>query len=305
MLAPADELCTLFQNSSMDPGFLAKFLERVDSFKQISDGRMISCLQYLSENSIMHTPRADPISLCDNNFLYDRVFTAAWRLSETAPVTEEWERVLCSLNFGLVPVYTGGKDPLVIAERWRTEADNCPSTNRCDIASLSFKDLIRYSLARLALAGNYQLMWPLLESDDIAFRAAAYANGYLNISPALLKLAYEKDGSSMLYWAMRNENVWRSKETRETIKQLACEKPEDLAEVYDEFLLTEDAVKRQHPDWFIKTVSLNDIQGMAETGLSNISTLLSKQQQFLETLEQRINVLIIVVIISALLCLFF
>jgi hypothetical protein len=184
VLANDEEICALFQNPKIPNEFLSGFLRGNELWAALSEEKKILIVgEALPRNERMKTRyngEADYEYLC-----YNPVFDAAWELAEKVPVTGEWAQALYALYIvgKLIPI-SSMKNPLEVATRWQGQnRDN----NAC-----SAYFWVRTGLARLALAESKTDAKALLESEDQAFRIAAYS--YAELTPEQVAQAYERDG---------------------------------------------------------------------------------------------------------------
>lgn len=240
--ATSAELTALFSNPTLRDAFLVQVLERNNGWQGIPDGTLCTIVLILSRNALMResehgTPNSEYRSRT-------KKFDVLWNLAETVPVTEEWAVALGLLYERLTPIQSASiTDPLVVATRWNadraaTDANEQQSKLRAK-GQLCNKDLVRKGLARLALTKDGELLPALLASDDVAFRAAAYAEGPLTAEQLLA--GEEKDGELAYSQAVDNVFLWKNHGTRQALRDIA-----------DPGLhrAKEDQMRKKHPAWF-------------------------------------------------------
>jgi len=269
LLSASDrELCALFENPTLTDSFLSDLLERRRGWECIDDDTLCRIVSVLDRNPRMRTLRDSGYMDGYAEYIYSSVFNAAWKLAETAPVTEEWAFSLGWLYERLVPDAFSIKEPLALAARWHIPPDDVNASERQakdhDIGLLDNMERVRKGLARLALCHNSGLLASLLASDDIAFRAAAYAVGALDAKQ--LRAGWEKDGELMHGVAVDNMHLWRTQATRQALESVTwgavnnSKRPGAAASAYNQ---KERDVRKQHPEWFVDEVSP---QAMDEDG---------------------------------------
>lgn len=254
--APEDELIALFDNPNVGDRFLLDVLSAQGEWEQVGTDRLATIVQALHRNSRMWTPYDDSYMDGFADYQHHAVFDAAWSLAERMPVTPLWAASLQYLFAKLEPKSFSVKTPLEVAERWRPDPTNGEALQRENEASsagyLSEYQRVRKGLAHLALAGKASSLPMLLSHDDLAFRAAAYHYG--NLSPEQLRAAYERDGELAFTEAVDNEHLWRTREARESLREVAWDvtkhdKHSDLLAA-NIFNGREEHYRKMRPDWF-------------------------------------------------------
>ncbi len=256
LTATDEELAALFENPTLSDDFLRDLLERGRGWDAISDDNLCRMVSILHRNARMRTPRDEEYMDGYAEYKHNEVFTAAWKLAETAPVTEGWSYSLGWLYEQLQTDAYGINEPLKLAERWHIDpADKDASEQQAkahEIGYLGDMERVRKGLARLALSESGELQAELLASDDLAFRAAAYATGNLNADQ--LRAGYEKDGELVLTEAIRNLSLWRSQVTREALHDIAWgvvnnDEHSDMTAA-NVFNRMKKDMRKEHPAWF-------------------------------------------------------
>ncbi len=167
--ASDEEICALLQNPKLDDELLCGYLN-VNGFlwAALEEERKILSINALTRNEMMKTRY--------------NAFNAAWKLAETVSATFEWACILDELYKSWQPneyLFTSIEQPLKIADRWHpTKADDIQrekANNYDSLDSLSRFQGVRNSLAKFALIHRKADAEALFESEDVAFRAAAYA----------------------------------------------------------------------------------------------------------------------------------
>ncbi len=254
--ASDNELVALFENPTLSDSFLRGLLERSSGWESIDDDLLCRFVAMLHSNPRMRTPRDDDYMDGYAEYSYGSVFNAAWKLAETAPVTEGWAYSLGWLFEQLETDAFSITEPLAIAARWHIAPDNTEAKERQEkdhaIGYLSDMERVRKGLARLALRKDRKLLARLLASDDVAFRAAAYSAG--PISAEQLRAGYDKDGELVLTEAIRNMHLWRTQATRQALHDVAWtvvknDKYADLMAA-NQYNWMEKDVRKKHPAWF-------------------------------------------------------
>jgi hypothetical protein len=294
--ASGAELSALFENPTLSDSFLTGLLERRGEWATIADDRLCGIIYVLSKNPRMRTPRESEIMDGWAESSYHSVFSAAWELAETAPVNENWAECLGWLYEQLL-LHAHLKSPLKVAERWHIDPADSEELQEQErnheSGYLSNVEIVRKGLARLALSKNFKLVPELLASVDLAFRAAAYADGDLN--PEQLRAGYEKDGEIFFNQAIRNLSLWRRRGTRQALDEIAWDiakhdKDSDLMapNVYN--MMVKD-MREKHPAWFADE-SKNDDDGapdhlaVIKDDMAALASRLDRHTESAEAMEQ-------------------
>ena len=256
LTASDDELCALFENPTLNDSFLRGLLERGNGWDAIPDDRLCSMVSILHRNPRMRTARDDDYMDGHAEWSYGSVFDAAWKLSESAPANEGWAFSLGWLYEHLQTGASSIKEPLKVAGRWHIDPADKEANERQakdhEIGYLGNMERVRKGLARLALSKSSKLLSELLASDELALRAAAYSAG--NLTADQLRAGFEKDGAIVLTESLSNLLLWRGKETRQALHDIAWgvvrgDKHSDLISA-NQYNWMEKDVRKKHPAWF-------------------------------------------------------
>jgi hypothetical protein len=247
------------------------------------------------------------------DYSYGRVFTAAWNLAGTVPVEQRWASILEMLLRRCVkPSLVTDPDSLIA--RWRIDTPR-RDDDKYYLPSSSF--YLRTRLADLKPAEQ-----ALLDSDDLALRLSFYRH----FSPWEFKewpTFLDKDGTEFVDAALYNDQLWRSPQERERLRELTWKAP-DLHHSMDmpnSYRAREDYYRKAHPEWFVHEdpahdmprrierieERLNDLTGTPEnsgllsdlakqvgsfgrrTTLSRVEAVLDGISSRLASIEQRID----------------
>lgn len=302
-----EEIVVLFNNPQLDDSFLTDFLEGDECWQAMSEKGRFAALSALSSNKRMKS--AYDSSYMDGyaEYSYGAVFSAAWKLAETAPTTPQWARTLCWLYDQLQKDAFSIKNPLELAARWFPDPADAELSKQereeVERGYLSHYQGVRKGLGMLALETKSSLA-ELLASADPAFRSAAYAAG--DLTPEQIAAAYDKDGELAFNQAAHNRSLWRRAPTRQALHDIAWaivknDKHSDLmaANIYNGI---KDNITKEHPDWFHddeeynpepadKPATKEDLQQLADqlaTPNTNGSAL-EQVKQSIQTLNSRIG----------------
>ena len=233
----ASENCiiALFENPNIDNRFLYDFLKGKENWLVIDEKRRIRAIYALSSNPRMKTPYYDEFRIHWDDFSeleYDRVFSAAWKLAKTVPVSKDWAACLGYLLSEIVHTESSMKDSLIVAKRWFPNE-----------TSDFYMHQVRQSLAERALLQQYDLLPSLLASDDPALRCAAYTVSDLK-SKQIKKIGDEDE--EFAWYCLYNENLYRNRSTRRELETISNHNEYGPGL----FLMKCKKISEKHPDWF-------------------------------------------------------
>lgn len=304
LTATDNDLCALFENPTLSDSFLVDLLKRGKGWEAITDDRLCRIVSILNRNPRMRTPRDDDYMDGYAEYSYGSVFNAAWKLAETAPATDGWAFALGWLYEQLLTDAFSIEEPLKLAERWHIDPADAEANERQakdhEIGYLGNMERVRKGLARLALSQNGKLRAELLSSDDVAFRAAAYAAG--NLTADELRAGYDKDGELVLTDAIRNLSLWRNQSTRQALHDIAWgvvrnDKHSDLGAA-NQYNWMEKDMRKKYPAWFADEESeksgdgeIDDQSPATKADISSLAGNLDRQAQGVEAVGQALRAL--------------
>lgn len=297
--ASHQELAALFRNPTLDDFFLSDLLGGNAGWLSLGEERQRFVVMALSNN-----PRIK--EAYDNRFMdgwaeyrHQSVFDAAWKLAETAPVTEAWARALRVLYERLLPNSYSIENPLGVADRWRSPAAEGAEVDNGFLTNLAG---VREGLARLAICQQRAKSASLLEHEDVAFRSAAYAVG--DLTPEQMTKAYERDGELAFNSMVFNERLWRIEASRAALRELAWAvvNNDDKADLMaaNIFNSREESYRSKYPAWFKDEENASepepsempatkaDLEAVA-ANLSQVVAVYSQLRELLTTVNSRVG----------------
>lgn len=251
-VASSLEIAALFENPTLDDEFLSNVLNQKSPWDRLPNEQLSHIVRVLCGNERMQ--RAYETDYLDGyaDHRYHAVFSAAWRLAERMPTTTRWAEVLGRLFGVLQPVPHAVEVPLTVAQRWSPSKADVGSDNAREVdvtyGVLSGYQLVRKGLAKIVLIREPTLLAQLLQSDDPALRAAAYAHA--DLTPEQINAGREKDGSFMIHHALENPLLWRSNVRREALRAAAWAAEDDSMLAVNIFNGALRKQLRNHPEWF-------------------------------------------------------
>jgi hypothetical protein len=232
-----DELKALASNSSLDNHLFEQLFERDGLFKHLSDEDYQIILFEVSNNPRLSTPYDDTYLDGYADYSYNKVFDAAWRLTETVPVTERWAYVLQYLLGRCLPPRSF--DPQSALSRWHL-------SEKAEHEKYGSDYFVRSRLADLLEVSD-----SLLSADDVALRDSFYRRFNPEKYPDWADFA-EADGEIFLEGAIRNENLWQTPDLRAALHRLCWDHPDPTssADMPNLYRGIEQVIRSKHPDWF-------------------------------------------------------
>ena len=236
------ELEALALNPYLPDGFYESLIAREAYFADLDDPMYKFMLYHLGDNPRLSATYDDTRLDGMDDYLFHKVFTAAWGLTTQVPVTQEWAGILFHLLHQAQEPRSFQEVAQAI-DRWRID----PPKGEDDahyIAGYGFD--VRSRLADLLKADDN-----LLNSSDLALRSSFYRRfspyRYENW-PELL----QRDGEDFVENAIRNVGLWKDTKERERLRRLAWDTPDPLHDMMmpNTFRARERFLRDQHPEWF-------------------------------------------------------
>jgi hypothetical protein len=269
------ELIALCQNPHMRSNFyysVFSFYEK--PHRAIPEDRYQKILRHLGGNQRLLTSRDDSpeANYLDGfaDYEYRRVFSSAWSLAATVPVTEMWAFTLSKLYQQLLPSYPSSDFDLeAVLARWRPVD---PEQARLD----------SYSNLRECLARLLKPSVAMLASEDEALRHAFYATFDPNAAEFrdLDWTPWLQADPYCNVWLEGNLKVWKSALGREKLLNLIRHQSRRDNDVV--FLgwarEREEEYRRKHPEWF----AVEDGADEREPTMRDVSGLLAQIQSTLQ-----------------------
>jgi hypothetical protein len=236
------ELRALAQNPYLPDDYYINLLNKNDYFSKVSDLNYQFLLMYFSDNPRLATKYDDLFLDGYADYKYNKVFTEAWRLTITAPITQEWASLLYRLlSKAILPVGFTEKEEAI--ERWKI--DNPKREEEKDYyAGPSFN--LRSRLADLLDADE-----KLMASPDLALRQSFYRRFQPLRFPDWTHFL-ERDGEDFVQEALENKNLWRNTHERRRLHETTwdCPDPSSHMDFPNIFRYREKAYREQYPEWF-------------------------------------------------------
>ncbi len=234
------ELESLAKNRFLDDDALEQLIERKEAFADLSDDQYIPMLYWLGSNPRMSAEYDRRILDGWAEYGHKRLFSLAWDLARHLPTTEKNAYVLYELlQHTALP--DGYDNPEEVLERWRIEEKPKDGSH-----SLAYSYFLRTRLADVLEVDE-----KLLNSNDRAVRDSFYRR----FTPLKFKdwvSFVERDGELAFDGMVENDALWRKKETRESLGEVAWKVPDRHSSMHapNYYNNVEIRKRRQHPEWF-------------------------------------------------------
>ncbi|MGE9010571.1 hypothetical protein ACO2JO_18455 [Leptospira interrogans] len=222
VLAEADflEAEALICNPAVSDRLLEQLYKREVPFAKLTDERLCNLVSCSRKNARINTNEDDNESPDLGHY---RIHNAILELVETAPVNARWMSTLYHLLDTLNPGYVAHTERLeAILARWKpVEGKSYDGSVRAGLLvdSITYTDEFRSLIAGLygaSLKGDQ--LESASKSEDVAMRAAYYANGNLTVKD--IETGFERDKNLFVYSAMHNGNIIINVEKRQLFESL-------------------------------------------------------------------------------------
>jgi hypothetical protein len=230
------ELCALFSNPTLNDNIYENLLSQKTPFDSMSEEQFEAVLIALSKNPRMSTPYDDSFLDGYSEYTYNNVFTVAWQLAATVPVTPRWASVLYHLLFN--SQQPTSVDPRPMIQRWYLKSQHPDGIDPGYYLRSRLADLLAADKA-------------LLGAPDSALRCSFYRRFRPSDFPKWFKFA-DSEREHFLDSALHNPNLWRSEKDREALSQLSWSHPDPHSDLMmvNQFRAVEGRMRKQHPEWF-------------------------------------------------------
>ncbi|SER84680.1 hypothetical protein SAMN04244573_04442 [Azotobacter beijerinckii] len=238
--ATKEELAAICENPNpSDDSLLLALIEKVASkSSSLSDEKKVAVIYALSKNKIFSASVRFG-ELNDEINVY-RTLEALWGLVKTLPAEKVFAAALVDFLYNLEPIREvfSFDEIMEICERWKPDSERVHHSKY-----LTNFELVRVYIAKNAFHSKYVEAETLLNNNDIALRCAAYA--HVELTPDLIRGAYELDGGKVLDYISENKSAWSSPGNRDALKSIMS--TEDYIYSFTEL---EDEWAKSHPYYF-------------------------------------------------------
>lgn len=230
----------LLKNKFLPDELLEAVCEKSGCFSSVDDDLWINLVAMTARNERLSTPYSSTWMDGYDEYRYNAVFSAAWRLFKEFPVNKRAAHVLSYLADRLVPEGPYDMKALDVIDRWRSNDE---------------KEDDSYSYVRTALVkiiGDYSDEFKELKNhDDLAIRKGYYAN-LRWAKPSDVSDGFDKDGKYFLESAIYNDSFFRNEETRSALKQACWDAPDEHStmDYLNYFNSRAEYLSAKHPEWF-------------------------------------------------------
>lgn len=282
---PLSEVRALCENPHMSSGVYAAMVEcwkpedeREEGKTYLPEDRYVAVLNFLSLNPRVPQSREDS---AERNYMdgfadynYNKFYTSAWKLAETAPTTPDWASALANLFKRLHVPFKCVEDVDMVIARWRPADENEYAATR----------YVRGAIAAAFMTPSLDM----LNHEDEAIRNAFYRT-FDPDRKEFRDLDWNEwiDRDKQIYFDISvNDRVWASVLGRSKLKSMlwyGSRKNSDLLTMgfYRERV---EELEAKHPDWFVDDQRDNDLD---EPALDPIALLRQEVRSFINAMEQR------------------
>jgi len=282
---PVSEVRALCENPHMSSGVYTAMIEcwkpkaeREEGKTYLPEDRYVAVLNFLSLNPRVSQSREES---AERNYMdgfadyqYNKFYTSAWKLAETAPMTLDWANALANLFKRLYLPFKCIDDVDAVIARWRPAEENEYAATRH----------VRGALAAAFMTPSLDM----LNHEDEAIRNAFYRT-FDPDRKEFRDLDWNEwiDRDKQIYFEISaNDRVWASSLGRSKLKTMlwhGSRKDSDLLAIgfYRERI---EELQAEHADWFVVEEPDNDWDEPAPDPI----TQLRQEVRFLITaMEQR------------------
>lgn len=248
---PIREVRALCENPHMSSGVYTAMIERWKPEAEraadktyLPEDRYIAVLNFLSLNPRVSQSREKSAERNymdgSSDYQYNKFYTSAWKLAETAPTTPPWANALANLFRNLHVPFKCIEDVDATIARWRPEDEN-------EFAATGY---VRSAIAAAFMTPSLEM----LNHEDDAIRTAFYRKFDPDRKEFRdLDLSEWIDRDRQIYFDISaNDKVWASSLGRSRLKSMlwhGSRKDSDLLTMgfYQERI---EYLEMEHPDWF-------------------------------------------------------
>jgi hypothetical protein len=250
-----EETTALFSNRTLSNGFLTGFFEQKAAWEGLDDERRMAAVAALTKNPRMQARHEGPMDGYAE-FMHDEVFQKGWELAGEVPVTTQWATYLCWFYEKLPP--KSYSMPLELAARWVPDPADTEQIEQ-EQKNVERGDLgpyarIRKGIARLAVRAaqhDKEAREALATHTDPAVRAAVYFDS--EMTPEEMRAAGERDLMLSFNELMWNSLVWRTKEQRSLLHDMAWDSrrdPNNYLDPQNTYNARLEYHREKSPEWF-------------------------------------------------------
>lgn len=284
-----DEIKALLTNP-MTRTYVGSLYRRKAPFDDLADDRFHALVRASVNNARLYfsddTPDGPDLNHMD-------IHSGIYEMLATVPTTLHWLWTLDYLLFNYLPASTyGKKDVLAVIERWRSVERKKFNSEEDETGHYTDLKIAEEFCCRLAAVfGVYyenrqSKCIGTKDSPDIVLRCAYYGND-TKMTPAEMKVAFDKDGEVFTFAALHNSHFYWNKACRATLEQMLrgyqtdlyaafCkkkaerEKNFDAKPVSDDFVFEEEETPKEQP-WTKLNLTLANIEARVASAQKDAS----------------------------------
>ncbi|AOW77219.1 hypothetical protein A3Q34_16945 [Colwellia sp. PAMC 20917] len=228
-----------FSNDLLPDEIIISLYEREEPFDKLDDRDWVLCCSYTDKNKRISTPYDRTWIDGFDEYLYNSLFHAGWKLFEKFPKTPLAANVLSQLACKLVTQTPHDFNIIDALNRWQKETDT--DSDAYDMAR-------SYGANMITDSREFQ---ELKKSDDFALRKAYYRNQKW-VKPEDVLEGFEKDSINYIDEALNNMNIFSNAEAREALRKVCWDAPDPGSRMdqVNYFNGRSEYWQSQHPEWF-------------------------------------------------------
>lgn len=284
-----DEIKALLTNP-MTRKYVGSLYRRKSPFGALADDRFHALVRASVDNARLYfsddTPDGPDLHHMD-------IHSGIYQMLATVPTTVHWLWTLDYLLFNYLPASTyGQKDVLELIQRWRSVEQKKFNSEEEETGHYTDLKIAEEFCCRLAAVfGEYyedrqSKCIGTKDSPDIILRCAYYGNDR-KMTPAEMKVAFDKDGEVFSFAALHNSHFYWNKACRATLESMLrgyqtdlytafCKKKAerernfDSKPVSDDFVFEEEETPQEEP-WTQLRLTLANIEARAASAQKDAS----------------------------------
>ena len=228
-----------FSNDLLPDEIIISLYEREEPFDKLNDRDWVLCCGYTDQNKRISTPYDRTWIDGFDEYQYNSLFHAYWKLFEKFPKTPLAANILSQLACKLVTQPPHDFNIIDALNRWQKETDT--DSDAYDMAR-------SYGANMITDSREFQ---ELKKSDDLALRKAYYRNQKW-VKPEDVLEGFEKDSIDYIDEALYNMNIFSNAEAREVLKKVCWDAPDPGSHMdqINYFNGRCEYWQGQHPEWF-------------------------------------------------------
>ena len=252
------EMIAWIYNPHHSDEFFDSLFNKTGVFEHLSDDNYLTIIYLAGQNKRLSTPYDSLYLDGGDDYRYHEVFSQAWKMTLRVPTTQPWAQALEALLQNAVRDRAHDFDVSASIARWRIDDKPVQEGKWYDMSPSFY---LRSTIADLLEAND-----DLLDSDDLALRGSFYKRfqpyRYKNWPDFAVR-----DSGVFFEFALRNMNLWRNREERERLSELAWNMPDphSMMDAPNDYRACKSDLIKKHPEWFSNDESMLDVEDINDT----------------------------------------